>query len=312
MAMTLGYRRPLYLLAFDHRGSFERDLFGARPPIPPAVRDGIVDAKNIIYEGFTRAVDHGAPPDAAGVLVDEAFGTEVATAAQAAGHLLAMPVEKSGQAEFDFEYGSEFGAHIERFDPTFSKVLVRYNPEGDQQVNARQNDRLAQLTRWLHDSGRTFLFELLVPPTDDQLARCDDSHEWFDRELRPSLVVATIRALQEAGVEPDIWKIEGLETHDDCARVVEQARSGDRDDVSCVVLGRGADEAKVREWIRIAAGVPGFIGFAVGRTLWEDPLRAWLAATVTADQAAATIADRYRELIDLAVTTSGVMAGVRP
>lgn len=302
--MVLGYRGPLYLMAFDHRGSFERDLFGTGPPLPPRVRAGIVDAKNLIYEGFVQAVDRGAPRDAAGVLVDEEFGVQVARAVKAAGHLLAMPVEKSGQAEFDFFYGEDFGGHIECFAPTFTKVLVRYNPDGDWDLNVRQARRLARLNTWLRDRDRNFLFELLVPPTDDQLARCGGHQGRFDRELRPDLVVGAIASLQGAGVDPDIWKIEGLESAEACARVVAQARTGGRDGVRCVVLGRGADVANVTGWLRIAAGVPGFVGFAVGRTLWEDALRALLAGTVTRNDAATTIATRYLELIDTFVTAS--------
>src|SRR6516164_4410818 len=127
--MTLGYTKPLYLLAFDHRGSFERDLFIASHPISDKVRAGITDAKEVIYEGFVEAAARGVPTDAAGILVDEEYGTMVARKARSADHVLAMPVEKSGQAEFDFAYGEEFGRHIEEFDPTFAKVLVRYNPD---------------------------------------------------------------------------------------------------------------------------------------------------------------------------------------
>jgi myo-inositol catabolism protein IolC len=326
--MTLGYRAPLYLMAFDHRESFEHDLFGGGAasvpepragdrPLQPAtarsepVRARITDAKNLIYEGFVQALERGAPQDAAGVLVDEEFGAQVARAASAAGHVLAMPVEKSGQEEFDFAYGEDFGAHIERFGPTFAKVLVRYNPDGDQDLNARQTQRLARLSAWLHDRQRKFLFELLVPSTDDQVSACGGDRGRYDRELRPDLVVRTLAELQEAEVEPDIWKIEGLDTAEACSRVVAQARSGGRDHVCCVVLGRGADLARVEEWLRVAATVPGFDGFAVGRTLWEDALRAWLAGTVTRDQAATAIADRYLALIRTFLTASDatVLAG---
>jgi myo-inositol catabolism protein IolC len=323
--MPLGYRAPLYLMAFDHRDSFEHDLFGVTSPFPPVGRTQpavdmassaatlgrVVDAKNLVYEGFVQAVGRGAPRDAAGVLVDEEFGTQVARAASAAGDVLAMPVEKSGQDEFDFAYGDDFRAHIERFGPTFAKVLVRYNPDGDRALNERQARRLALLSSWLRDSERKFLFELLVPPTDDQMSACGGEGGRYDREMRPGLVVRTIAALQDSGVEPDVWKIEGLESADDCSRVVDQATTGGRDGVSCVVLGRGADEGKVIQWLRTAAGVPGFEGFAVGRTIWEDALRAWLAGTVTRDHAATAIADRYLRLIDTFVAGSdaGVLAG---
>ena len=295
--MELGYDKPLYLLAFDHRGSFEKDLFHASPPISDEVRAGISDVKSLIFEGFELAIARGAPRDAAGVLVDEEFGAAVARRAIAAGYALAMPVERSGQAEFDFEYGEDFASHIEAFDPTFTKVLVRYNPEGDAELNGRQTERLARLSGWLHGHGRRFLYELLVPATAEQLGRCGGDQNRYDAEIRPALVVETIRSQQDDGVEPDIWKIEGLDTEADCARIVAQATAGGRDRVVCIVLGRGVTEERLLDWLRVAAAVPGFDGFAVGRTLWEEALQGFLAGRATRGQTAATIADRYLETV---------------
>jgi myo-inositol catabolism protein IolC len=211
---------------------------------------------------------------------------------------LAMPVEKSGQDEFGFEYGADFGAHIEEFDPTFAKVLVRYNPEGDATVNRRQTAQLGTLSRWLRRRDRKFLFELLVPATTAQLDRFDGHQREYDRELRPALVVDVIKAMQEADVEPDVWKIEGLDERASCEAVVTQARSGGRDGVTCIVLGRGADEAQVIEWVKIGASVDGFDGFAVGRTLWQDALKDFLAGKASRPDAVDRIAQRYRDVID--------------
>lgn len=303
--MELGYDRPLYLLAFDHRGSFEKGLFGATAPITSTVHAGIVDAKHLIFEAFALAVADGVPKKAAGVLVDEEYGAEVARAATAGGYALAMPVERSGQHEFDFEYGDDFGRHIEEFDPTFAKVLVRYNPEGDPGLNRRQTERLRRLSDWLHEHDRRFLFELLVPPTSDQLGSCGDDQGRYDREIRPRLLLEIVAAMQGAGVEPDVWKIEGLDAEADCMKVVEAARSGGRDGVVCVVLGRGADEAKVIEWLQVACPVAGFDGFAVGRTLWQSALEGFLAGTLSRDQATRQIADRYLETTAAYVGAAG-------
>jgi myo-inositol catabolism protein IolC len=296
-AMVLGYNKPLYLLAFDHRGSFERDLFSASHPISDKVRAGITDAKEVIYEGFVAAARRTVPSDAAGILVDEQYGTGVARKARNAGHVLAMPVEKSGQAEFDFEYGQEFGRHIDELDPTFAKALVRYNPDGDKELNSRQAERLARLGVWLHDRDRLFLFELLVPATTEQLNRAGGDQRRYDREIRPGLVVQTIQAMQDGGAEPDIWKIEGLDSEGAYTQVAAAARQGGRDKVCCIVLGRGADETQVIEWLRIAASVPGFDGFAVGRTLWEEPLRGMIAGAIGRGEAVDQIAARYLETV---------------
>jgi myo-inositol catabolism protein IolC len=296
--MSLGYDKPLYLLAFDHRDSFEHDLFGSSAPVPDDVRDGIIKVKEIIFDAHVAAVADGAPAGACGVLVDEEFGTGVARRAKAAGAPLAMPVEKSGQQEFKFQYGDDFPAHIEAFDPLFAKVLVRYNPDGDPDLNRRQTERLARLSHWLRDHDRNFLFELLVPATKIQLDRFGGDQREYDRNLRPSLVVATIAALQAGGVEPDIWKIEGLDSRDACEEVVTQARTEGRDGVTCIVLGRGADEPQVIEWVKIGASVDGFDGFAVGRTLWEQALRDFLAKKISREETVVRISRRYRDVID--------------
>jgi myo-inositol catabolism protein IolC len=296
--MTLGYDKPLYLMAFDHRGSFEHDLFGAAEPVSAEVRAGIIKVKEIIFDAHSQALRAGAPAGFSGVLVDEEFGAGVARRAKAQGVPLAMPVEKSGQDEFEFQYGDDFGAHIEAFDPTFAKVLVRYNPAGDAGLNERQTARLARLSAWLRERDRKFLFELLVPATTAELDTFEGHQRDYDRRLRPRLVVETIAALQAGGVEPDIWKIEGLDAAADCEAVVAQAQAGGRGGVKCIVLGRGADEPQVIEWVKIGASVDGFDGFAVGRTLWEAALKDFLAGKASRQEAMDRIAGRYLDVID--------------
>ena len=186
--MALGYDRPLYILAFDHRGSFQKKFFGVTGEPNEEETARISDAKRVIYEGARRALDEGVEADAAGdVLVDEQFGAGIARDAKVGGFGLAMPVKKkSGQEEFDFQYGDDFGAHIEAFDPHFSKVLVRYNTEGDQAMNKPQAGRLKRLGDWLHEHGRLFLFELLVPPTPEQIEAAGGDEQRWDSEERPS------------------------------------------------------------------------------------------------------------------------------
>jgi myo-inositol catabolism protein IolC len=289
---------PLYMLAFDHRSSFSRGLLGivGTPDAAQAAR--VADVKSVVYEGFEAAVSNGVRPETAGLLVDEQFGADVARRARRAGLALAMPVEQSGRAEFDFEFGNDFGTHIEQFDPTFAKVLVRYNPAGDAALNARQRARLRRLSDWLHARDRRLLFELLVPAEPEQLADAGLSAERYDRELRPRLVVETIRELQADGIEPDIWKIEGLDRREDCEEVAAQARTGGRRHVTCIVLGRGADDERVVHWLEQAAPVDGFAGFAVGRTLWWHELVEYVAGTIDRDAAAARIARNYHRMVE--------------
>jgi len=293
--MITGYEKPLDILPFDHRHSYITGVFHWQEPLTPGQVEEIVASKQVIYDGFKAAVANTGVRDRAGILVDEAFGAALLHDAAARGYVTCVSTEKSGQDEFDFEYGDDFARHIEAVNPTFAKVLVRYNPEGDPTMNARQADRLRRLSDYLAGTGRLFMFELLVPPEPAQLERVNGSRAAYDRELRPTLMIDTIHALQDGGVEPDVWKIEGLDRREDCEKIVEAARRGGRTTVGCIVLGRGSDEQAVVRWLTVAASVTGFIGFAVGRTTWLDAVTKWRAHTIGREIAVARIARRFRE-----------------
>jgi myo-inositol catabolism protein IolC len=299
--MALGYDGKLYILAFDHRGSFQKKMFGIEGDPTPEQTAQIADAKHLIFEGMVQAVERSqVPGDQIGVLVDEQFGGDIPSQAREHGLKLAMPVEKSGQDMFDFEYGAAFGEHIERFDPDFSKVLVRYNPEADADANRDQLTKLKRLADWLHEHDRLFLFELLVPAEPAQLESVGGDTDRYDAELRPDLMRRTITEIQDFGVEVDIWKIEGVDAREDAEMLAQQTRSGaGRENVVCVLLGRGASDDKVDHWLRVAAPVDGFVGFAIGRSIWWDALKGFLDGSIEREDAAKRIAENYVRFISV-------------
>jgi 5-dehydro-2-deoxygluconokinase len=295
--MTTGPDSKLYILAFDHRGSFQKKFFGIDGE-PDAEQTAIIaDAKHLIFEGMLQAIGAGAEPSVTGVLVDEQFGSTVPAEAREKGLKLAMPAERSGQPMFDFQYGDDFGAHIEHFDPDYTKVLVRYNPDGDRSQNDEQLAKLRRLSDWLAQHDPKFLFELLVPAEDAQLQSVGGDSDRYDAELRPELMRRAIADVQDAGIEVDIWKIEGVDQRSDCEMLVAQARTGGREHVHCVVLGRGADDAKVDHWLTEAAPVDGFIGFAIGRSIWWDPLKAYVDGKIERSAGARKIAENYLRFV---------------
>jgi myo-inositol catabolism protein IolC len=295
--MKPGYDGKLYILAFDHRGSFQKKFFGIEGDPDPEQTAMIADAKHLIFEGLQQAVTAGADPSVTGVLVDEQFGGTVPEEARAQGLKLAMPAERSGQNMFDFQYGEDFGEHILKFDPDFTKVLVRYNPEGNASENREQMAKLKRLSDWLSEHERKFLFELLVPAEETQLQAVGGDSERYDAELRPALMRGAISEIQDAGIEVDIWKIEGVDERSDCEMLVAQARAGGRDGVVCVVLGRGADDAKVDHWLAQAAPVDGFVGFAIGRSIWWEPLKAYVDGKIDRAAGARKIAENYLRFV---------------
>lgn len=295
---TRGYTRELLVLPFDHRGSFQEKMFGIHGKPTAEQTKYIASFKDIIYDGFEKAVKSGLPKEKMAVLVDEQFGSDVLARAKKGGFTTCVCVEKSGQDEFDFEY-PDWQKHIDTVNPQIVKVLVRYNPEGDPVLNKRQAEKLATLSRYLDQAGRAFMFELLVPATPAQLEKVKGDKKLYDVEIRPTLMVRAIQELQKAGIEADIWKLEGLDRKEDFRRVCDAARAEGRTNVGCIVLGRGENEQKVREWLSVGADVPGVIGFAVGRTVFWEPLKAFKENKASRDEAVDQIAKTYGSLCHL-------------
>lgn len=260
---------PLLILAMDHRDSFAK-LFGVTDAKPsPSDEAAMRAAKLLIYHGVRDArsqLDAGQ----AGVLVDEELGAAVLREARDDKFVVAMPVEKSGQKLFELQYGDDTERHIEEFAPTYVKVLVRMNPADSPDDTARQLAGLVALSKLLTARGTPFIYELLVPATDEQLKQVG-SQQAYDRDVRPALVTEVIATNQQAGVEPTLWKIEGLETTAAARDVVAAAKAGGRT-ADCIVLGRDAPQDVLDHWLAVAASVPGFVGFAIGRSIWEDAL----------------------------------------
>jgi 5-dehydro-2-deoxygluconokinase len=298
--MALGYDGKLYILAFDHRGSFQKKMFGIQGDPTPEEVETIADAKRLIFEGMELAVERGVDPHATGVLVDEQFGSDIPKRAKAQDLVLSMPVEKSGQDEFDFQYGADFGKHIADFGVDAAKVLVRFNPDGDAGMNERQLGRLKELADWLHANDGKFLFELLVPAEPTQLESVGGDSDRYDAELRPELMRRAVEEIQDYGIEVDVWKIEGVDAREDAEMLAKQSRKGEgREGVVCVLLGRGASDDKVDHWLRQAAPVEGFVGFAIGRSIWWDALKGFLDGDLERGAAAEKIADNYLRFVQV-------------
>jgi myo-inositol catabolism protein IolC len=276
-----------FILAVDHRNSLRGWLASLGVPeqeIPSRARL----LKNLCVEALASARDQLEPGEEPMLLLDEEYGVEAIPAAKRLGLPVVIPAERSGQAEFLFEHGEDFAAAIERVDPDAVKALVRYNPEGDAELNARSRAQLVLLQNQLRESGRRFMLEVLVPPTDEQRTELG---ERFDDELRPALAAEGIRQLAADGLRPDWWKLEGNNEPAGAAIVAEAA--SESAEIGCLVLGRGQDRDSVVRWVQIAAAVGSFVGFAVGRTLWTDPFTALVTAEIDEREAVSRIAAAY-------------------
>jgi myo-inositol catabolism protein IolC len=296
-AVALEAGDALYLLCFDHRNSYTAGIFNFALPLSAAQAEEVSDSKQVIYQGFKRALKAGVPERSAGIAVDEEFGACILADAGRRGLLTALSVEESGDGELEFEYGADFAHRIETIDPGWVKVRVRYNPEDDPALDQRERSRLSELSAFCRQSARRLLVELRVPATEAQMRHIDGDEAAYVAQMRPGLMQRAIRTLQDAGVEPDVWAVEACALRGDCERVVEAARHDGRDAVRCIVLADAVDAAQRDGLLDLAAGVDGFIGFAVGRSVFWNPMLACRARTLTRAAAAAQIAARYRECV---------------
>ena len=295
-----GYSNELYILAFDHRGTLTKGLLGVegrQPTVDEASR--VSSMKDIIFDGFIEAKNSGISSGDPAILVDETFGLQVQQKAKEMGIKYAAPVEKSGQKVFDFEYGDTFGEKIIEVDADFIKILVRWNPNDDIETREVQGKRIKILSDWIEENERKFLLEFLVPATDEQLESVDGDQSRYDSEIRPKLAVQVVEEMREKGADPDIWKIEGLDTKEDCEKVATSIKDGGREDVIAVVLGRGANDEKVNQWLRAGSSVDGYKGFAIGRSIFWNSLKGWHEDQKSREEAVSEIAESYLSFISV-------------
>ena len=295
-----GYSNELNILAFDHRGTLTKGLLGVegrQPTVDEASR--VSSMKDIIFDGFIEAKNSGISGGDPAILVDETFGLQVQQKAKEMGIKYAAPVEKSGQKVFDFEYGDAFGEKIIEVDADFIKILVRWNPNDDIETREVQGKRIKILSDWIEENERKFLLEFLVPATDEQLESVDGDQSRYDSEIRPKLAVQVVEEMREKGADPDIWKIEGLDTKEDCEKVATSIKDGGREDVIAVVLGRGANDEKVNQWLRAGSSVDGYKGFAIGRSIFWNSLKGWHEDQKSREEAVSEIAESYLSFISV-------------
>jgi myo-inositol catabolism protein IolC len=292
---------PLFILAMDHRASFGKTLFGVKNDDPDDTQlTAMTSAKLMIFEGLRKAVPALAS-GRAGVLVDERYGQGVIDEARggASSVVLAVPIEASGHDWFTLEWGDQWLEHIQRINPDYAKILIRDNPDFDVAQRERQFDLLAQVTADLAKIRTPLIYELLVPPTDAQLDQADKNSYTYDRNVRPGLVAEVIADNQSHGIEPALWKVEGLETVDAARQIADQAKTGGRA-ADLIVLGRDAPAERLGHWLKVASQVPAFVGFAIGRSIWEDVVREYEPSDhgpTATDDASSKIAARYLSFV---------------
>jgi 5-dehydro-2-deoxygluconokinase len=282
---------PLLILPFDHRSSFSKNLFGWDGKLNAKQNKQISLYKTIVYKGFLEAAKSEANKKHFGILVDQDFGTPILRDAKKRGFTVTMPVEKSGQEAFTFNYGNSFGAWIEKIKPDYVKILVRYHPD-NKEINKIQLTRLSKLNTYCKKHGHKMMFELLVPASEKDLKKMK-TESAYDAKLRPIHTVKAIKEITKV-IQPELWKMEGFSKSD--WKKVLQAIGKDAD---VIILGRGQNDKKVEKWLKDAASFDQIVGFAVGRTIFFEPLEQLKDKKMTQQQAIQAIGKNYAKYISL-------------
>jgi myo-inositol catabolism protein IolC len=292
-------RDQLFFLVFDHRRSFRR-LLGVGDDPSSAELEHLEDAKHLVWEGFVQAAERtSVPRSQLGVLVDEELGAGVARAAADAEVQLAMPIERAGRRLLELEHDENWARHIDAFDPGLGKALVRWNPGDDAETKRAQAQLLSRVGAWLHQTHRRLVVELLVPATDDDLARVDGDEDRYDTERRPELTRRAIREIRDLGIEPDVWQIEGVDDPADAEALSAMIRDEGRDGEVALVLGNLEDEQRFEQRLRTTCPLPGIAGLAVGRPAWERHLVAYHEGEIDRDTAVERIGRAFAHFIDV-------------
>ncbi|MFH1611445.1 MAG: DUF2090 domain-containing protein [Patescibacteria group bacterium] len=267
----------LFILPFDHRSTFTTTLLGFDyPPKTASQKKAVTDMKRVVFDGFLLAHNKYEHSEDMAILVDEEFGKSILQEAQKQLIPFALSIEKSGQLFFQFEYGNKFGAHIQNWNPAYAKALVRFDPK-QKQGNEIQNKRLKRLHDFCKTNDQKWLIEPLMT----------------GKGTRFGQMKTCVQQMRKAGINPDVWKIEALESKKQWQELYKIAKA------DLILLGRGASKKQVEDWVIVAAKSGAVCGFAIGRTIFFSTLEKLRDKKITRKQAVEAIANNYLSFIRL-------------
>ncbi|HEV7338293.1 MAG TPA: 5-dehydro-2-deoxygluconokinase [Bosea sp. (in: a-proteobacteria)] len=275
-------RRPqaetLMALAIDHRAQVEAMADEAGVP-----RERIPAFKRLAVDAAAR-VAKGAP--GFGMLLDGRYGREALFRAGDHGFWIARPLEVPGSRPLRLETDADgsLGAALNEWPVDhIAKVLAFYHPDDDAALKAGQEATLKRVALACRQVGRELLVEIICskngPVGDDTMA-------------------SVMRRLYEIGIKPDWWKLEGQPSAAAWAAVDAAITENDPYCRGVVLLGLDAPAAELEAAFRLAKGASTVKGFAVGRTIFGDAARGWLAGKLDDEAATAMMAERFGQLVD--------------
>ena len=285
----------LHIFAFDHRSQFY-DLAcacGAEEARLPRLKRLLVDAVATVERELNLA-------HRVGVLIDQRYGQDALNAATGRGWWIGRPVETPGSHPLEFEYGRSIGSQLVQWPREHVvKCLVQFDPDGDAESRLEQETQLRTLYDAVKQSGHELLLEVIPPASTN--------------DTQGERVLRAMKRVYNLGIRPEWWKLKPLPAKDWTAI---DALLAERDPYcrGVVLLGLNAPFAELAEGFAAAAQSASCRGFAVGRSLFLEPSRAWLSNEIDDDTLVERASQQFAKLIALwqqsrrGSTTTGVAA----
>lgn len=274
--------KKLLILPFDHRSSFVENILNSKENS----KEKIKEMKEMIFESFLLSIKGKNKKDFA-ILVDEEYGEEVLSRAKKIGVKICLPIEKSGQKELKLEFGKNFEEHVKKFKPDFVKVLIRYNPS-NKELNKKQLKVLSLVNNFCKKNAYKVILELLVPPTEKESLIKD-----YDEKIRYSKTIEAIKEINDF-IEISVWKLEGFKK-EQWKEIIEAKNKNSK----IIFLGRGEDKKMVSKWMKDASFFKEIIGFAIGRTIFLNPLKKYESKKISREKAIEEMRINFNYFIDL-------------
>jgi len=266
---------PVMALACDHRIQFEQLAAETGTSV-----ERVGAFKQLVVAAVGRVADGRA---GFGVFLDGRFGREALFAASHAGLWIARPVEQTGSRPLEFEEGGSLGARLVEW-PTDQavKCLCFYHPDDDEALRRQQERELLRVSDACRRLGRDLLVEIIAGRHGP---------------LGPDTVPRVMHRLYDLGIRPDWWKLEPQRAPDHWRAIGAVVEARDPLCRGILLLGLEAPASELVEAFRAATATGWVRGFAIGRTVFMDPARDWLAGRVSDEQAVAEMARRFAALV---------------
>jgi myo-inositol catabolism protein IolC len=268
---------PFFILPFDHRNGLARDVMNTTYPFSEADAKTAHELKKMVFEAILKVKDTYQGSGALGCLFDEETALEVILEAKKVGLPVTVSMEKSGTKTLELIHGDKFGERLNELRPTFGKILVHYHPDKAEE-SAAQLKIIKQASDFCATNGAPLMLEVLL---DKQGAHS------------PTDMLRVFADVYSAGIQIGIWKIEGFDKAEDWKAIAPEAKA------PMIILGRGQNVRAVETWIEAAAKSGVVDGFAIGRTIFQDPLSAYVQGTLSRADAIEQVANNYQHFIQL-------------